>query len=121
MADRARPLRWDYNWFDMPKPAYAIVGSDLFLQLEALRELLPTTTIMAVLVNPLNNPAVVETDLRQTQAAAHTLGLQMVHVLAGSPQRHQQPVDQSPAAVMAFNVWCVVGHGGSPLRRRRGR
>ena len=56
-------------------------------RLEVLRELLPTTTIMAMLVNPLNNPAVVETDLRQTQAAAHTLGLQMIHVLEASSDR----------------------------------
>jgi putative ABC transport system substrate-binding protein len=56
-------------------------------RLEVLRELLPTTTIMAVLVNPLNNPAVVETDLRQTQATAHTLGLQMIHVLQASTER----------------------------------
>jgi putative ABC transport system substrate-binding protein len=56
-------------------------------RLEMLRELLPTTTIMAVLVNPLNNPAVVEADLRQVQAAAHTLGLQMMHVLQASTER----------------------------------
>jgi putative ABC transport system substrate-binding protein len=31
-------------------------------RLQVLRELLPTTTIMAVLVNPLNNPATVETE-----------------------------------------------------------
>jgi putative ABC transport system substrate-binding protein len=56
-------------------------------RLEVLRELLPTTTIMAVLVNPLNNLAVVETDLRQAQAAAHTLGLQVIHVLQASTER----------------------------------
>jgi putative ABC transport system substrate-binding protein len=55
-------------------------------RLEVLRELLPTTTFMAVLVNPLNNPGVVETDVRQTQAAAHTLGLQMIHVLQASTE-----------------------------------
>ena len=56
-------------------------------RLEVLRELLPTTTIMAVLVNPINNPAVVETDLRQAKATAHTLGLQMIHVLKASNER----------------------------------
>jgi putative tryptophan/tyrosine transport system substrate-binding protein len=56
-------------------------------RLEVLRELLPTTTIMAVLVNPINNPATVETELRQAQEAAHTLGLQMVHVLEASTER----------------------------------
>jgi putative tryptophan/tyrosine transport system substrate-binding protein len=43
-------------------------------RLEVLRELLPTTNIMAVLVNPTNNPATVETELRQAQEAADTLG-----------------------------------------------
>ena len=56
-------------------------------RLELLRELLPTTTVIAALVNALNNPAVVETDLRQAQTAAHTLGLQMIHVLQASSER----------------------------------
>ena len=56
-------------------------------RLQVLRELLPTTTTMAVLVNPTNAPATVETEVRQVQAAAHTLGLQMVHVLQASTER----------------------------------
>jgi len=56
-------------------------------RLQVLRELLPTTTIMAVLVNPTNAPATVETEVRQVQAAAHTLGIQMVHVLQASTER----------------------------------
>jgi putative ABC transport system substrate-binding protein len=56
-------------------------------RLQVLRELLPTTTIMALLVNPTNAPATVETEVRQVQAAAHTLGLQMVHVLQASTER----------------------------------
>jgi putative tryptophan/tyrosine transport system substrate-binding protein len=56
-------------------------------RLQVLRELLPTTTIMAVLVNPINTPASVETEVRQVQAAARTLGLQMVHVLQASTER----------------------------------
>ena len=56
-------------------------------RLQVLRELLPTTTIMAVLVNSTNAPATVETEVRQVQAAAHTLGLQMVHVLQASTER----------------------------------
>jgi len=56
-------------------------------RLQMLCELLPTTTIMAVLVNPTNAPATVETEVRQVQAAAHTLGLQMVHVLQASTER----------------------------------
>jgi putative ABC transport system substrate-binding protein len=56
-------------------------------RVEALREMLPATTIMAVLVNPLNNPAIVETDLAKIQAAAHTLGMPMIHVLQASTER----------------------------------
>jgi putative ABC transport system substrate-binding protein len=56
-------------------------------RLQVLRELLPATTIMAVLVNPTNAPATVETEVRQVQAAAHALGLQMVHVLQASTER----------------------------------
>jgi putative ABC transport system substrate-binding protein len=55
-------------------------------RLELLRELVPTTTIMAVLVNPTNNPASVEAELRQAQAAAHTLGLQTIHLLQASTE-----------------------------------
>jgi putative tryptophan/tyrosine transport system substrate-binding protein len=43
-------------------------------RLEVLHELLPTATTMAMLVNPINNPAMVETDIKQIQAAAHTMG-----------------------------------------------
>jgi putative ABC transport system substrate-binding protein len=43
-------------------------------RLQVLRDLLPTTTIMAVLVNPINIPANVETEVRQVQAAAIPLG-----------------------------------------------
>jgi putative ABC transport system substrate-binding protein len=52
-------------------------------RLQVLRELLPTSTIMAVLVNPINTPATVETEVRQVQAVAHTLGLQ-IEVLQAS-------------------------------------
>ena len=56
-------------------------------RLEVLRELLPTTTIMAVLVNPINYQAVVESQLRDAQSAAHTLGLQTILVLEASTER----------------------------------
>jgi putative ABC transport system substrate-binding protein len=56
-------------------------------RVEALREMLPATTKMAVLVNPQNNPAIVETDLTKIQAAARTLGLPMIHVLQASTER----------------------------------
>jgi putative ABC transport system substrate-binding protein len=55
-------------------------------RVEVLRELVPTTAIMAVLVNPTNNPANVEVEARQAQAAAKTLGLQMIHILQASSE-----------------------------------
>ena len=51
-------------------------------QLEMLRELVPTATIIALLVNP-TNPTNAETLSRDLQAAARTLGLQL-HVLHAS-------------------------------------
>jgi putative ABC transport system substrate-binding protein len=50
-------------------------------RVEVLRELVPTATSMAVLVNPTNNPVNVEVELRQAQAAANALGLQTIHTL----------------------------------------
>jgi putative tryptophan/tyrosine transport system substrate-binding protein len=55
-------------------------------RVEVLRELVPTTTIMAVLVNPTNNPANVEVESRQAQAAANFLGLQTIHILQASTE-----------------------------------
>jgi putative tryptophan/tyrosine transport system substrate-binding protein len=55
-------------------------------RLEVLRELVPTTTTMAVLVNPKNNPASVEAELRQAQAATYTLGLQTIQGLKASTE-----------------------------------
>ena len=46
--------------------------------------MLPTTTIMAVLVNPINYHGVVQSQLSDAQAAAHALGLQTIHVLQAS-------------------------------------
>ena len=56
-------------------------------RVEVLRELVPTATMMAVLVNPTNNPANVEVESRQAQAAANTLGLQTIHILQASTER----------------------------------
>ena len=49
-------------------------------QLEVLREMLPTATTMALLINP-GSPAIAESTTKQLQAAARTLGLnlQVVH------------------------------------------
>jgi putative tryptophan/tyrosine transport system substrate-binding protein len=54
-------------------------------QLEVLRELVPTATIIALLVNP-TNPTNAEALSRDLQAAARTLGLQL-HVLHASTER----------------------------------
>jgi putative ABC transport system substrate-binding protein len=56
-------------------------------RLEVLRELLPTTTTMAVLVNPINSPITVEIERKQAREAAHTLGLQTIHILQASTER----------------------------------
>jgi putative ABC transport system substrate-binding protein len=54
-------------------------------RLELLRELMPTATIIAVLVNP-TSPSVAEPFLRAVQPAARALGLQ-VHVLNAITER----------------------------------
>jgi putative ABC transport system substrate-binding protein len=54
-------------------------------RLELLRELVPTASVMAVLVNP-TNPSLAEPLRRDLQSAAHTLGLQL-HVLEASSER----------------------------------
>jgi putative ABC transport system substrate-binding protein len=54
-------------------------------RLELLRELLPTATIIAVLVNP-SAPAITEQFIRELQAAAPDLGMQL-HVLHASTDR----------------------------------
>jgi ABC-type uncharacterized transport system substrate-binding protein len=54
-------------------------------RLELLHELLPSVTVIAVLVNPAS-PAVVELFMRGMQAAARTLGLKL-HVLHASTER----------------------------------
>ncbi len=55
-------------------------------RIEVLHELVPTTTILAVLINPINNPAVVETYSRQAQALARALGLQ-IQIVQASTER----------------------------------
>jgi putative ABC transport system substrate-binding protein len=53
-------------------------------RLELLHELVPTATVVALLVNP-SDPASAETVSRASQAAAHTLGLEL-HVLNASTE-----------------------------------
>ncbi len=53
-------------------------------RLELLHELIPTATVMALLVNP-TSPDLANADSREQQAAARTLGLQL-HVLHASTE-----------------------------------
>jgi ABC-type uncharacterized transport system substrate-binding protein len=62
-------------------------------RLELLRELLPSVTIMALLVNP-TVPALAEPASRTLQAAAHALGLQL-HVMHASSERDFNAVFES--------------------------
>jgi putative tryptophan/tyrosine transport system substrate-binding protein len=55
-------------------------------RLELLHELLPSVTTMALLVNPAV-PANAEPASRSSQAAAHALGLQQLHVVHASSDR----------------------------------
>ncbi len=54
-------------------------------RLELLHELLPTATVMALLVNPAN-PTLAEANTRELQAAARALALEL-HVLNASDER----------------------------------
>ena len=58
-------------------------------QLEVLRELIPTATVMAALINPTNPNA--EAHTRDLHAAARTLGLRL-HSLHASSERDLDPV-----------------------------
>jgi len=54
-------------------------------RLELLHELVPTASVIGLLVNP-TDPALADTSTRNLQAAAHALGLQL-HVLHASTER----------------------------------
>src|SRR4029450_2618358 len=54
-------------------------------RLELMHELVPTATVIPLLVNP-SNPVVAEIVLRASQAAAQALGLKL-HVLNASSER----------------------------------
>jgi putative ABC transport system substrate-binding protein len=62
---------------------------------EVLRELLPATSTMGVLVNPNSPPAFVENQKRQAEALGHSLGLQMIHVLQATTERDLNDVFSS--------------------------
>jgi putative ABC transport system substrate-binding protein len=59
-------------------------------RLELMRELLPSASIMALLVNP-TVPALAEPSARNSQATAHALGLEL-HVLQAPRERDFDPI-----------------------------
>jgi putative ABC transport system substrate-binding protein len=72
-------------------------------RLELLRELLPSATVIAVLVNPAD-PAITEPFVRDLQAAARTLGLEL-HVLHASTDRD---LDTVFAALVQLRAGALV-------------
>jgi putative ABC transport system substrate-binding protein len=82
-------------------------------RLEVLHELIPTATIVAVLVNPAD-PACAETITRNMQAAARDLGLQL-HVLYAKAYRDFDPVFASLVQLRAAGL--VIG--GDPFFNSR--
>jgi putative ABC transport system substrate-binding protein len=72
-------------------------------RLEMLRELLPTVSDIALLINP-TSPSVAETLLRDSQAAARALGLQL-HVLHASSERD---FETAFAALMRLRAGALV-------------
>ena len=74
-------------------------------RLELLHEVVPTATIMALLVNPAS-PNLADADLREQQPAARTLGLKL-HVLHASGERDFDTVFASLAQLRASGL--VIG------------
>ena len=72
-------------------------------RLEVLHELVPTATIIAALFNP-TNPVIAETETRDLQAAAHTLGLTL-HVLDASSE---QQIDTAFRTLVQLRVGALV-------------
>ncbi len=76
-------------------------------RLELLHELLPTATVMALLVNPTDS-ALAETTARDLQTAAHSLGLKL-HVLNASTERDFDAVFAKLIELRAGGL--VIGSG----------
>jgi putative ABC transport system substrate-binding protein len=74
-------------------------------RLELLRELVPTATVIALLVNP-TNPTLAETLSRDVQAAGRTLGFK-VHVMHASTERDFDTVFTTLAQLQASAL--VIG------------
>ena len=51
-------------------------------------------TTLAVLINPINDPAVVENEARHAEVTARALGLQAVHILQASSKGDLEKKDQ---------------------------
>ncbi len=83
-------------------------------RLELLHELVPTATSFAVLVNP-TDPARAETTSKELQAAAHSLGLQRLHILQASTERDFDTVFASLVQLRAGGL--VIG--GEPFFNSR--
>jgi ABC-type uncharacterized transport system substrate-binding protein len=71
-------------------------------RLELLHELVPTATTIAILVNPANRSA--EIQVRDIQAAARTLGLEL-HILQASTERE---IDAAFAALTRLRAGALV-------------
>jgi putative tryptophan/tyrosine transport system substrate-binding protein len=85
-------------------------------RLELLRELLPSATLIAVLVNP-TNPTIGEPFVRDLQAAARTLRLKL-HVLHASTERDFDTVFATLVQLRADAI--VILTGSSPTAKTRG-
>jgi putative tryptophan/tyrosine transport system substrate-binding protein len=72
-------------------------------RLELLHELVPTATIVALLVNP-TNPTLAETITRDLEVAARTLGVQL-HVLHASSERE---IDTAFATLVELRAGALV-------------
>jgi putative tryptophan/tyrosine transport system substrate-binding protein len=101
------------------RPGGNLTGLSLFTsvlagkRLEMISELVPTARIAAVLVNP-NNPRA-EFDVRDMQAAAHALGLEL-HVLTASSERD---VDTAFAMLVQRRIGALLVNSDSFLGGRR--
>jgi putative ABC transport system substrate-binding protein len=74
--------------------------------LEVMHELLPTATIMALLINP-TNPRLMDRVTRKVQSAARTLGLQL-HLLSASTEHDFETVFSTLVQLRAGGL--VIAH-----------
>jgi putative ABC transport system substrate-binding protein len=83
-------------------------------RLQLLHELVPSASVMALLVNPAD-PTIAETTTKEMQAAAHTLGLQL-HVLNASTERDFDAVFAKLIQLRAGGL--VIGGGPFLIARQ---